>query len=71
MLTRIVILFVGIAAALPGMQLVATPRANATISPMYWRGQIEAGGPEMTFNGTIQVISHAVDLDSVPFPADQ
>jgi len=49
------ILFVGIAAALPGMKLSTTPRANATIVPMYWRGQIEAGAPEMTFNGTIQV----------------
>ncbi|KAK8092370.1 uncharacterized protein PG998_014855 [Apiospora kogelbergensis] len=69
MLTRIVILFVGIAAALPGMQLVATPRANAAISPMYWRGQIEAGGPEMTFNGTIQEVVAQIRKIKPDFPS--
>lgn len=57
MLSRIFFLFTGLAAALPGMQLTSTPPAGTTISQMIWRGQIEEGGPEMSFNGTIQVIT--------------
>lgn len=55
MLSRMFFLFTGLAAALPGVQLTAAPPADATISKMIWRGKIEEGGPEMSFNGTIQV----------------
>ncbi|KAK6819471.1 hypothetical protein PG987_015954 [Apiospora arundinis] len=69
MLSRIAILFIGIAVALPGMQLAATPRVDATISTMFWRGQIEAGGPEMTFNGTVQEVVAQIHKIKPDFPA--
>ncbi|KAK8091339.1 hypothetical protein PG994_000844 [Apiospora phragmitis] len=69
MLSRIVIFFVGLAAALPGMQLTTAPRADATISKMIWRGQIEAGGPEMNFTGTIQEVVAQIRQIKPDFPA--
>ncbi|KAK7928368.1 hypothetical protein PG985_005366 [Apiospora marii] len=56
MLNLILVLFAVLAAAVPGMQLTTAPPADATVSKMIWRGQIEEGGPEMNFNGTIQEV---------------
>ncbi|KAK8079396.1 hypothetical protein PG997_007214 [Apiospora hydei] len=69
MLNLIAILFVGLAAALPGMQLATAPRADAPISKMIWRGQIEAGRPEMSFNGTVQEVVAQIRLIKPDFPA--
>ncbi|KAK8127251.1 hypothetical protein PG984_008359 [Apiospora sp. TS-2023a] len=69
MLSRIFLLFTGLAAALPGMQLAKAPRAGATITDMIWRGQIEVGGPEMNFSGTIQEVVAQIKQINPDFPA--
>ncbi|KAK7981400.1 hypothetical protein PG988_003638 [Apiospora saccharicola] len=69
MLSLIFLLFTSLAAALPGMQLARAPRVGATITDMIWRGQIEVGGPEMNFSGTIQEVVAQIKQINPDFPA--